>query len=187
MGESSARKEARRGRRFSPNGPNEWIMGSFSSSLSESSGLPRSLSWEFWRSALVRRALWEESPMTVLWRFRGDGSSSYTTTAARARGGVKRGEDGGTTRCTAGDGETGDAKRGLSAKGLFCNTRLFWVGVGSSQVCSESVDGQSLLSGSLRGHCTRTRASCTSIMMSASLISDVNVFPLARSYFFPWQ
>jgi hypothetical protein len=99
------------------------------------------------------------------------------------------GEDGGIARCTAGDGETGEARRWFSANGLSWSTLVvrFWVGVASSPVCSESVDGQSFLSFSLRGHCTKTRASCTSIIMSASLISDVNVFPLAKSYFLPWQ
>jgi hypothetical protein len=186
----SAVKEAMRGRRLSPNGPNEWMMGSFSSSWSDrSSGLLRSL-----RSLdceLCKRDATLEDDFSTspeLLRRTGDPSSSYTTTALRERVGVKRGDDGGMIDLTAGDGEMGEARRLRSALGLSCKLRracLLRVGVASSQVCSESVDASSFLSP--RGHWTRTRDSWTSIMISASLISDVNVFPLAKSYVFPWQ
>lgn len=57
IGDSWAVKDAIRGKILSPNGPKEWIIGSFSSSWSEnSSGLLRSLrslDCELWRMLLT--------------------------------------------------------------------------------------------------------------------------------------
>lgn len=118
-----------------------------------------------------------------------DRSSSYTLTEVETDARLVNGFDEIWTALIAGDGDTGECslccrRRGLSdSEGRVAVMRLGERS--SSHGESESIGVEIFCSGF--GHWSRTRASCTSTMISASSVSEVKLSPFRSSHALPWQ